>query len=212
MASPLTVYSSAADGMLQGNHAAYATARTTGGTITLDNSTAIGIVGQRYATTYFCWETFYSWDTSTLPAGCTIDSATISIYLQDDQTDTDFTANIRACDWGTSLAAGDWVSGASLSALTLLASKSTVGIAVNAYTVFTSEAALLTNINRSGETRVVVCSSRHEAGDTPTGIERFRPYTVEKGTTYRPRLVVNYTEAATGCPKMTDHYARLRRG
>jgi len=31
-------------------------------------------------------------------------------------------------------------------------------------------------------------------------------------TSLRPKLVVTYTEAATGCPKMTDHYARLRRG
>lgn len=27
----------------------------------------------------------------------------------------------------------------------------------------------------------------------------------------RPKLVITYTEAATGCPKMTDHYSRLRR-
>lgn len=27
----------------------------------------------------------------------------------------------------------------------------------------------------------------------------------------RPKLVIEYTEAAAGCPKMTDHYARLRR-
>ena len=31
-------------------------------------------------------------------------------------------------------------------------------------------------------------------------------------TSLRPKLVVTYTEAATGCPKMTEHYARLRRG
>jgi hypothetical protein len=141
---------------------------------------------------FYIWEQFYSFDTAGIPAGATITS-TFSLYGKDDQSTNDFTIEARISDWGATLTTADWIAGASLGTPTLVASKSTSGgIATNAYTDFTSEAAFATSLNRTGPTRLLVSSSRHRLGNAPGNITN--EYVVfwmsEKGTTYRPKLTV----------------------
>jgi hypothetical protein len=194
MASPLTVYSSSADGYVSSSNATYATARA-GGTLAADATLAQLPVGQRFSSpNHICYEQFISWDTSSIPAGATVTLATISLYVQLDQSDTDFTIEVRPYDWSTTVTTADWIAGASLSGLTLLASKGTAGISTVAYTALTSEAALLSAIVTGGTTRVVVDSSRHVAGNQPSALERVYFYMNEKGAGYQPKLYVEYTD------------------
>lgn len=201
MASPLTVYSLAADSYLSNMSATYATARSGGGTFDGPYTSANLPYGQKLvSTTYQFMEIFLSWDTSFIPDTATVTGADIGLYHQNKGVTQDFVIQVRARDWGTSVTTADFVAGADLSALTLLASRTTVGIGTNAYWVLTSEAALLSAINKTGETRVVVTSDRMAAGNTPTTSEFMAVWLNEKGAGYQPRLVVTYTEASSAVP------------
>ena len=167
----LTVYSNTADGYLRSQSSVYLTARS-GANLTVGTDSSIVISGQlRLTGTSYCYESFLFFDTSPIGTG-TVTSATLSLYAKTDQSDVDFTTYARARDWGATLTTGDWVAGASLSALTLLASASSAGISTSAYTAFSSESAFTSNVSTSGNTLVILTSARHESGDPPpTGAE-----------------------------------------
>ena len=83
------------------------------------------------------------------------------------------------------------MAGASLSASTLLATFATSGFSTVAYNDFTSVAAFLPAINRTGQTLIMVSSSRHENADVPTGNEWITCHEAEtSGTSQDPKLVV----------------------
>lgn len=187
-----TFYSSTADGQIESFNATYSTARS-GGTLTANTAGGSANVGQ--VAGYACYEAFLSFDTSAIPDGDIITAVTLSLDGTGaiDGSDTDFTINARVYDWGASLTTADWIAGASLSGNTLVASRSTSGWNASGYNAFTSEAAFLTAINKTGVTYLVLSSSRHEAGTTPTGNEYVGVATADTtGTTHDPKLVVTH--------------------
>lgn len=190
MSTTDTFLSTSADGWSYGDSATYATAGSTPAGATA--AQASGNAGQFWmGTAFWLYEAYVQWDTSSIPDTNVISSATISLYGKNDQSDTDYVQEIRMSDWGTALTTADWIAQANLSGKTLVASKSTAGgIPTNAYTAFTSEAALLTNINKTGSTRVLLCSNRFTAGTQPTGLERVEWWLGAKGAGYQPKLVV----------------------
>lgn len=199
MASLVTFLAGTIDGQLQSVDATYATART-GGTLGLDATNIALYIGQR--TAYTCYEGFVQFDTSGLPDDCTITDVALSLYGNGPADAQEFTVNARAYNWGAGLTTADWVSGADLAALPLLATiAQSVLKGTLAYHAFASEAAFLTNINKTGPTYIILSSSRHEAGTQPSAYERVTPYSTDKGAGYEPELVVTYTTAgATTCP------------
>lgn len=178
-----TIYSGAADGYVG------ATPWTAGdgGGDSVNNTTGSPTVG-RLSGTGWGYESFLTFDTSIVVG--TITSATLSIYVTNDTSNTDFTIEVRLHDWGTSLTTADWLSSETLGTKTLLASLSTDGLTVSAHNTFTSDAAFLSNINQAGETRVVVCSDRHRLGLTAPASE----YMAFKGhdgiDAEKPKLVI----------------------
>ena len=191
-----TAYSSTEDGFVRSTSTTYSTARS-GGTLALNTTANIVVAGQLLSTPdYSCYEGFIDPDTSAIPDGDDISSAVLSLYGNADNSTTDFTANARLRDWGTTLETADWVAGASLSALTLLATFASTGFVVGAYSDFTSDAAFIANVSKTGETRIIITSARHEAGTTPTGEEYLRWDAAEvAGTTQDPKLVVVHAAA-----------------
>lgn len=191
----LSVFAGTTDGQVTSNSAVYATARSGAG-LGADTAGTTILIGQRLDVTYQCCEGFFAFDTSTIPDAATIDSVTLSLFGQADNSVTDFTLQARASDWGTGLTTADWVAGASLGALTLLGSLSTVGFSTAAYNDFTENGSNFRNaISKTGETRILVNGSTHEAGSTPTGYERVTVHSADaSGTTNDPKLVVNYSE------------------
>lgn len=190
-----TIYAGAADGVVQSDHTTvYSTARS-GNNLNAGSGAAYGSVGQYGTIPYICYEMFLSFDTSSIPDGATISAVTLSLYGKADASDTDFTINARAYDWGASLTTADWIAGASLSGNTLLATFATSGFSAAGYNDFTSESAFLTAINKTGTTYIVLSSSRHEGANAPSGNEYVSTYLAdEAGTTKDPKLTVVYSE------------------
>lgn len=124
-----------------------------------------------YPEAWVVQESFIDFDTSTLVGTITV--ATLSLGLDEDSSDTDFTVEARLHDWGTTLTTVDWVAGTLLGTKTLLATLPTLGIgATGSYKAMTeSGTALRDNINRVGVTRIILCSDRHRIGTAPTDRE-----------------------------------------
>lgn len=195
-----TFFSGTADNRIQADGSTYAIARAgtstlTAGTVTDTNRAT---AGQQEFFGYRWWSFFFAFDTSAIDDTDTVDSATVSIYFHTDSSSTDFTIEIREKDWGASVTTADFVAGASLSGLTLLASKTTSGLSTAAYTDFTSEAAITSWVNKTGTSYALMCSS-HTTNNTAPGVGAtvsVDGYTADdSGTTRDPKLVVNTTAA-----------------
>jgi uncharacterized membrane protein len=195
--SVLTIYSTTDDGYVSSLHAStYSTARSgSGSTLTAFTSDTTVIMGQSYVTPYggyTCYEAFLGFDTSILPDTASISTAVLSLYGQTDSSATDFTIEARLRDWGSTVETGDYVAGASLSALTSLATFATSGFSASGYNAFTN-VAMPANVNKTGYTRIICYSSRHSGNNTPTGLEYVVVYSGDQsGTSNDPKLVITY--------------------
>lgn len=185
-----TIYPSV-DGRVMSSTNSYANARSGAPSDLSATSTATEVdVGQQFFSgTYYLYEAFFSFDTSVVQG--TIQSVTLSMYGQTDASNTDFTVEARLRDFGPTVGIDDWVPGADLDGLPLLASLTTVGFTTSAYMDFVSEAAFAANINQAGFTRMVLASSRLRAGSAPGSNEFVRFYeTSQTGTDKDPKLVI----------------------
>jgi hypothetical protein len=189
--STLTVFADAADGRVRANHATYANARTGSGA-TMYSDTTSGYYGQDLG--FYANEYFVSFDTSSIPDDNVVSNPVLSLTYFENSSDTNFIAQARLYDWGATLTTADWVSGDDLSSLPLLATWDTNSFTgVNTYQAFISEPAFANAINKTGFTRIIISSSRHLAGNEPTGIEYMGINSADvAGTTYDPKLVLTY--------------------
>jgi hypothetical protein len=204
MSSPLTAYATTNQGWTYGGSTTYATARSTV-TDAVGSTYGDVVVGQIFSSpTYYVYEALIGFDTSSIPVGSTIVSVVLSLYPDIVQTANGgtWTVDAVAKDFGASADGSDWVAGANLAALTVLASLTCDAThpATGAYRNFTSAAAFLTAIVCGGQTRLLLSSSKHNAGTAPTGQERI--YFFENVTNKWPRLVVTYTEPSTFIPRI----------
>ena len=141
-------------------------------------------------------EGFLAFDTSSIPDGDTVSAAVLNLTALADGSTTDFTIEARLSDWGTGLTTADYVAGASLSGLTLLAHRATSSGWTAAYDL--TDDAFPANVNKTGTTRLLLCSSRTTAGTSPT-IDRDEyvyAYSADQtGTTRDPKLTVTYSSS-----------------
>jgi len=165
-------------------------------------------VGQEYAVGnvfydgddhYYDWfavyESFLAFDTSSIPDGDTVSAAVLRVTSYADYSTTNFDIQARLHDWGTT---ADWVAGADLSGLTLLGSYATSGgfTATTGYDF--SDTAMAANVNKTGSTRMLFCSSRTVGNNAPTTTEYVNIYSAdESGTTRDPKLTVTYAAGST---------------
>lgn len=208
----LTVFSDVGDGTIESTNATYATARSGSGLTTYPSNQTLIIANEDFGPSYFCGEACLSFDTSAIGAANIVSAAVLSLVGWDDSSFTDFIIEARAKDWGASLDTGDWVAGAGLGALTLLATLDTaLGVVFEDFNDFTSDAAFASNINTTGTTRLLLNSSRHRLGTTPSGFESVSFYAAdEPGTAKDPRLVVTYA-APGGAPPFRAQPCRVWR-
>lgn len=176
-----TIFGDTADGYLFSSlpDASASSADTAGATLWVGQA-----VNQYY-------ESMIAFDTSVVSDVATITSVTLSLYGSNDSSVTDFTIQARMHDWATTVTTVDWVPGSGLSAKTLVATFNTAGFNAAGYNDFTSDAAFLTNINRIGFTRLLLCSSRHASLTAPSGNEYvgFQSSNAS-GTSMDPKLVI----------------------
>jgi len=190
-----TVYATAPGGAgaVVSEDATYATART-GGALDIESNHA---VGQRVTSSYTCRESHVIFNTSGIPDDDIVSAVVLSLDGSSDLSDTDFNVVAAPSSYnGGVVVTGDWVSGASLGALTTLASWNTSGYSAG-YNAFTETADFKTAINKTGNTPIILYSSRHSAGNTPTGDERVIFVDADAtGTTADPKLDITHAGAA----------------
>lgn len=141
----------------------YSDAREGTGTAVLTGNGAD--LGQKLsAGTYYIDQQFMEFDVSGVG---TATAATLAINAFSPV--GSFTMEARAYDFGASITTADFVPGSSLSGLTLLGSRSTVGFTSGSYWDVTSDAALVTEINAQPSTlRLVLASAAQTSGTAPT--------------------------------------------
>ena len=150
---------------------------------------------------YSCFESFIDFDTQSIPDTDTVSAVAMVLEPYADNSATDFLIQIRVRDWGTSLTTADWVAGADLSALTLVAQLDTdtnwpVG---NDRTMINFGTNFVDNINKTGSTRLILHSERHSLNTTPTGREDVDYKETETaGTTSDPYVSVTHAGAGGG--------------
>jgi hypothetical protein len=186
--STYTFYSAANDGALRSTGPDYASTRA--GSILVEYPSAgtdYMFVGQNVSKVH---EGFLRFDTNSVPDSYSITSVVLSTYLEDSGYYRTYSLEARAYDWGTTLTTADYVAGANLAALTLLAHYPAASMTA-AYTAWYTDIAFTSYINKSGYTRMILCSSHTTTGVEPTGNETVTIRTSEySGTDMDPRLTV----------------------
>lgn len=209
-----TFFSQNVDGYVDGTSGTYLTARSGAGSYAADSSSNPLYFGQFLLTgTYTLYEDFLSFDTSPLPDTDVISSAVLSGFLNDNHTSGSFILQARLDNWGTSLTTGAWVPGASLSALTLLATLDTSLLSTTAYYAFT-DVAMPANVNKTGVTRMLLCSSKLVSGTAPAALE-YGAFTIDhSGSSNDPKLDVTHiplTFIRPFSPSRNTRFAARRR-
>lgn len=190
----LTVFAPTSDAGVDSTSVTYATARSGAG-LTLATGTSL-TVGQAPPSPYFIDEFFILFDTSPLTSAANVSAATLSLWLKIDNSTQDFTCEARIKAWGPTVTTADWVAGASLGALTRVATLNTSGIgATGAYKAFTEDGTnFIANVSKTATTELLVDSSRHVGNNAPTVAENVTFASADTaGTTNDPMLTVTYT-------------------
>lgn len=195
-----TVYGDTADTWIQSSSATYSLARAGTGSLTAVSATNSTFrVGQYLSGgTYICSEAFIKFDTSSIPDTDTISQVDLEMVPNADQSATDFTAQARVYDWGAAVDTGDFTAGASLSALTRVATLSSSGIGTGSYVTFTEDGTNFQSaINATGTTYLVLTSDRMEANTTPAGLEYVDFRSADRaGTTDDPKLTITHAASS----------------
>ena len=201
--STTTVYPSTADGYLEsGSNVSYATARSGGAVQKIHNTDDDMWVDQYSGNKFYCYSGYLDFDTSSIPDTDEISAVTLSLYAIQAY-GSPGALEVYAYDWGEELTFADWIAGADVAAMTLLASYPGTWSG-GAYRALTSKTAFKAAINKTGVTRLFLCTTKFRTGSAPTDKNGYTFYATEKGTTYRPKLVIEHAAAAaSGNP----HYA-----
>jgi len=215
-----TIYSGSGGGYIRSANNTYSTARAGSSlTATTGAGEAHAWGQERSGSSRRCYEAFFAFDCSSVTGTASV--ATFSEYGLLDASTTDFTMEARTKTWsGSGLTTADWVAGASLSGLTLLASRSSSGWSTSGYNAWTSEAALLTAVDLHGSLEFLTCSAEQTSGSDPTNDEYVGCYNSEEsGTSTDPKLEITsdvagqpYIKRTGGVPWMAGGYRTPQNG
>lgn len=201
------------DGRLRSASDSYPTARNGGAAVDEINTTDPYLyVGQNRAASsprYRLHQGFVEFDFDTVgavvPADATVEAVTLKATPMGLSTGgADFTIEASVFDFGTSLEAADWRSGAQLAALTRVATKATAGLAVGVGFEFDVYAgpghvALVDAVQAAlagRKLRLVLASGRMRAATTPSGAEYVQLHSTEGSSIWNAmQLEVTYTPA-----------------
>jgi hypothetical protein len=190
-----TVYADTADGYITSLDTVYSTARSGGVSVSVNTGGNIQVGQANSSGAFVVYQGALSFDTSTLGTD-SVTSAALDMYLSFDfSTASDFILEARAHTWLPTLAAADYVAGASLAGLTLYASLDSNGIgSTGAYKSFSVEAALAAACE-TGSVEMLLSSSRTRAGNAPgTNTTEYLIFSSAdaSGTTQDPKLTITH--------------------
>lgn len=196
------------DTVIQGASAVWATARGTA--FSFDSTTQWPQVGTRFTVQYLVYRDFLKFDTSTIPVGSTINQVNLQmVCIADGSTELDFDIQIVKQNWSAQdpIAAGN-MDAAYDACLAGTADdniwRNTAGIAIN--TVYTSGNLNTAWVVPGGNTYYSLRSSLDFNNVVPTGNNYIQLASSNHVTAaYRPKLVVDYTEAAGLLLQLQNH-------
>lgn len=179
----------------------YGDARSGAGSLSLAGSANLYLpAGQGLSgSTYFFYEGMLDFDTSSISDSALVSSVTLSLYGSYNGWTTAATLQARLNDFGATITTGDFVAGADLSSKTLLATFASSGWSTSGYNDMTSESAFVSSIDKTGNTRLLICTDRMVSGTTPTTHEYCTFRSADNtGTSQDPKLVVVAVDPASG--------------
>ena len=144
------------------------------------------------------------WQAGGAYAGSTITAVTLNLTM--DVWAYGNASKVYYNDWGATLAAGDWGNLAVPASASYSHARN--GGSAHVLSVALTDPTYILTYN--GRLEIALDSEATE----PTGVTtQNMTYLANNATAaLRPSIDITYDPAASGCPKMTDHYARLRRG
>jgi len=203
--STLTKSQETNGGYASSQNATYNTARSGGGTLAATNAPATALFGQSLiGGVYTYYLAYLDFDTSAIPDTAEVLSVALGVYATvASPGETAAAVQARLYDFGATVTTADMIAGASLAALPLLATAdATLWQNAPVAVPFTSEALFATNINRTGNTRIVLCTDAQVVGTAPaSGTNPRQIYLSGAGGNY-PTLVVRYKDIVDGTIKM----------
>ncbi len=148
---------------------------------------------------YYKYRSYLAFDTSSVPAGSTINSVTLTqtVYLKN--LGTNFNLLVLNYNWGPTVDCTRW--GGSPPTAPQVGSLATTTLPAVGST-FTMTLANSV-VNTGGTTYLMLISDRDMANTTPTGLEAFGSYSAESATP--PQISINYSPPAM--PTVTTHTA-----
>jgi hypothetical protein len=203
-----TFYSAAADGRVRSHHISnYGSARYGTGTLEVFTGQETIALGQQPG--YYLHLPFLRFNTAALPDDAVITAVDLSIVVATVLSTPSWTINVAAVPFGASLSTSDWRTPDQLQMLTVITSATRPSGAGRL--TFPDSASLRSAISRTGNTDLLLWSSRQQIGFDPSEDEAISFYASEQtGTTNDPRLIVTYSEAGGGAPPKAMHYQRRR--
>jgi hypothetical protein len=147
---------------------------------------------------------FLDFDTSSIPDTDVISSVTLSMVGDVNNSTQDFVTEVYTYDFSTTVTSADWQNPTQIGALTLVASRnSSAFVGSSTYEAFTSEAAFLTEINKTGSTRLLVTSDRFRTSTTPAVAEFIAWNSSNDASSAKwPKLEVVHDAAASDVPPL----------
>lgn len=183
------IYASWSDAYVYSVNGTYSTAAAGSSLVAATTSSRLA-VGQ--STGFYIYESFLSFDTSSISTD-EISDVVLSLDGNSDFSTTDFTVNARIFDWGGTATTADWRTPAELAALTKVATFGTSGY-VSGYNDFSSEAAFVGEVDKTGTTYLTLSSDRHESETEPTDNEWMR--FVSANSSPKPKLTITHAAAS----------------
>lgn len=132
---------------------------------------------------------YFKFDTSSIPAGSTVTSATLSLYIFADSSDEDFNAKVYQHSWTAPLTIAEYIAADDFSSMTSLATLASSTATTSAYNSFTGDLSSIININ--GDTDILVVSDEYISKSAPTGNEYLNPIHLPNPVNL-PKLDITY--------------------
>lgn len=175
-----SIAASGDDGEVLSSSASYPPASASG----TDDSTAdLDVLRWLSGGTYAIRTGHLRFDTSSLPDGDAINSATLKLHIKTVANDDSRNLVFEYYDWGSSISNGDWTATAPASPVATIALSSLTTSAVNNITITD-----LSGISKTGYTYFRI----HISGGQPTGLNWVQMASFDDVTNPEPQLVVNY--------------------
>jgi hypothetical protein len=211
---PDTYYGTTNDNTTRASNSDYATAHSSGGSVSPVGNNALDIAQAFSSPTYFVYRAYLEFNTSGIDDALSVSQANLYLTCISDSTATDFNVRIHKFDWASPLSSANMLANwtGALSAAYDADWRGTAGITTN--TSYGSPDLDTSWVQKAGTTRYALLSSLDVSSTPPTAYETFRIASQNHTTeAYRPYLsITTGAGEPAGAPLAVfmHHYRQMR--